>query len=284
MSYRSRLFVRLLFAPILAIFVYFVIIFLAAETAFSMYGEDYLQYEGTISIIQAVGGLILFGIWLVIKKKMILDSPTWAVGKPYDWYTGLVGGGAMLGIAVVYFLIVPKIDVSFVTKAVDEYTELMEVSNPTQTDLYLYAFSVCFLIPVLEEIIFRGCIMEGMLELGHPYVAIFLSAIYFGLVHGQIIQIGYAFLAGIILGIIYYSTKNIVMSIVAHAVFNIFGYGIYMVFEISENADRVLMILEIICIPIFAVIAYYMLKLRTNRFPPEEETGDINKMLPGRHT
>ena len=284
MSYRSRIFVRLIFAPVLAIFVYFVIIFLAAETAYSMYGEGFLQHEGVISLVQGIGGIAIFATWLVIKKKMIFPSPTWAVGKPYDWYTAIVGGGAMLGISALYFLIVPNLGISAINKALDEYKTLMEVQNASQADLYMYVFSLCILIPILEEIIFRGCIMEGMLELGHPYVAIVISALYFGLMHGQIIQICYAFLSGIILGIIYYSTKNIVMTIIAHSVFNFFGYGLYVFFEVSERADMVILILECLCIPIFGVIAFFMLKLRPDRFPEREETGDINKMLPGRHT
>ena len=282
MSYRSRIFVRLLLGPVAAIAVYFVIIFLAAETAYSIHGENYLQYEGTIALVQGLGGILVFGIWLVIKKKMILPGPTWAIGKPYDWYMALVGGGCMLGLAAIYFLVVPNIPVA--TKAVEEYRELMNVSSPSQTDLYLSVFSICILIPILEEIIFRGCIMEGMMELGHPYVAVFLSAIYFGLMHGQVIQICYAFVSGIVIGLIYYATKNIVMTIISHSVFNIFGSGIYLLFHVSEEADNVIMWVTILCIPIFAVLAFFMLKLRSSRFPEQEETGDINKMLPGRHT
>ena len=126
--------------------------------------------------------------------------------------------------------------------------------------------------------------MEGMLELGHPYVAIVCSALYFGLMHGQIIQIGYAFVAGIMLGIIYYSTKNLVMSIIAHAVFNIFGSGVYLLFEVSDKADMVMIIIQFVCLPIFVLLSIWLLKKRDTRFPKAEETGDINKMLPGRHT
>ncbi|MBO4688435.1 MAG: CPBP family intramembrane metalloprotease [Clostridiales bacterium] len=284
MSYRSRIFVRLVAAPVLAIFVYFVIIFLAAETAFSMYGDNYLQHEGLISLVQGIVGIAVFTVWLVIKKKMIFPSPTWTVGKPYDWYMAIVGGGAMLGIATLYFMILPNLGISAISKALEEYDAMMDLQTASQADLYMYVFALCILIPILEEIIFRGCVMEGMLELGHPYVAIVLSALYFGLMHGQIIQICYAFLSGIVLGIIYYSTKNIVMTILAHSVFNFFGYGMYVFFEVSERADTVLMFLEFLCIPIFGVIAFLMLRLRPDRFPEKEETGDINKMLPGRHT
>ena len=106
--------------------------------------------------------------------------------------------------------------------------------------------------------LFRGIILEGMLEFKRPVLAIVFSSLYFGGMHGQIVQIGYALLAGMILGAVYYLTRNLLMSILAHIIFNIFGSGIYLLFNVSEKADNVLTIIQIASILPFTVLFIYI--------------------------
>ena len=75
------------------------------------------------------------------------------------------------------------------------------------------------------------------------------------------------------------------MTILAHMIFNLMGSGIYMLWSIPEAAENVLTVTELAAIVAFAVITVYMALKRKERFSKvEEETGDINTMLPERHT
>ena len=71
--------------------------------------------------------------------------------------------------------------------------------------------------PIIEEIIFRGIIQKGMINNGvKPRNAILVSALIFGIVHFNPWQFIGAFLLGIVLGVVYFKTKSLLMSIFLH--------------------------------------------------------------------
>lgn len=75
--------------------------------------------------------------------------------------------------------------------------------------------------PICEEIVFRGGLMKPMLDRGaNPWVAILLSAIVFGLVHGNPAQIPFAAMVGVVFGIIYYRTQSLVITSLCHILNN----------------------------------------------------------------
>lgn len=80
--------------------------------------------------------------------------------------------------------------------------------------------SISLVGPIVEEFCFREALMGGMLRKGmKPWMAIGLSAAIFGLVHANPVQIFGAALIGIILGIIYYKSGNIILTSILH-IFN----------------------------------------------------------------
>lgn len=286
MSYRSRLFFRYVFGPILIISLYYVIMLGGVALMYTLEGERYRSLNGELTLCVGVLGIIVMTAWILIKRRVILPGPRWALGQPCDWGFAVVGALAMLGLSMLYLLAVDHIPFQPIVESMKDYTETMNDAVPaSRSDLYRYVFATCFFIPVMEEMMFRGCIMEGMLELNRPYIAVALSSFYFAVMHGQPIQIGYAFLAGLILGLIYYYTKNICMTILAHVIFNLLGGCIQMLIEIPSLLTDVIFWIEVVAIAGFVATAVPMARKREKRFPVEaKETGDINKMLPGRHT
>ena len=86
------------------------------------------------------------------------------------------------------------------------------------------------LAPLAEEMVFRGAILCTLLNYfnGRMYwVPIIVSALLFGLVHGNMAQLLNAFLIGILLGWMYYRTESIVPGIVLHWVNNTVAYTMY---------------------------------------------------------
>lgn len=78
-----------------------------------------------------------------------------------------------------------------------------------------------FVGPVTEELLFREAIEGEMLRRGaRPWTAIFVSAIAFSTVHLNLAQGLYALPIGIIFGIIYYKTGNIVLTALLHILNN----------------------------------------------------------------
>lgn len=62
--------------------------------------------------------------------------------------------------------------------------------------MFLYA---ALLAPIAEEILFRGLILRSLMRYGKK-IAIFVSALLFGLFHGNIVQSPFAFAVGLVLG------------------------------------------------------------------------------------
>ncbi|MBQ4440906.1 MAG: CPBP family intramembrane metalloprotease [Bacteroidales bacterium] len=78
----------------------------------------------------------------------------------------------------------------------------------------------CFLGPLAEEIGFRGVLLSGLLKTRcRPWLAILISALCFGLLHG-LIGFPSAFLFGILVGWLYWRTSSIIPGIIIHIVNN----------------------------------------------------------------
>ena len=74
--------------------------------------------------------------------------------------------------------------------------------------------------PVVEELCFRGVLMERLRWMP-VWAAIIIQAFIFGVAHLNLFQGAYAFVLGIILGLVYIKYRSIIVVIVGHAAFNI---------------------------------------------------------------
>lgn len=87
---------------------------------------------------------------------------------------------------------------------------------------FLGAFmKVVIIAPVVEELIFRGVIMHGLMRNYSKTTAIFFSGLLFALFHLNPWQFPATFVLGILLGWIMIRTKNIGLAIIGHAINNL---------------------------------------------------------------
>ena len=94
-------------------------------------------------------------------------------------------------------------------------------SNPL--DSFVYVFAACLMGPLLEEYLFRGIILKGLLIKYNPKKAILISSIIFCFVHIHPSQLFSAFVLGLFFGIIYYKTNSLSYSIILHFFANLTG-------------------------------------------------------------
>jgi len=78
--------------------------------------------------------------------------------------------------------------------------------------------------PVLEELIFRGIMLDGLLKKYSPIKSILISSIIFGLAHLNPWQFVAGFVIGIFAGWIYYKSRSLSLTIIIHASGNLIGY------------------------------------------------------------
>ena len=107
--------------------------------------------------------------------------------------------------------------------AMDQYTEMIDSSGISQYSI-LWAVSTLILPPIVEEIIFRGLILQYLGRAGARFlVANLIQAVLFGVFHMNFVQGVYTALLGFLLGWLAYRYDSILVPMVLHAIFNLFG-------------------------------------------------------------
>jgi membrane protease YdiL (CAAX protease family) len=101
----------------------------------------------------------------------------------------------------------------------------------------LFSFATIVIVaPILEELIFRGIILNGFLKRYSPFYAILFSSLLFGIGHVNPSQIIVASLAGAFLGWVFYKTKSLLLCILLHFVNNCTSF-IFMVVLNNPNGS-----------------------------------------------
>ena len=77
--------------------------------------------------------------------------------------------------------------------------------------------------PICEELMFRGIVFHRLKDWVKPQAAIVISALLFGIYHGNVVQFFYATCMGVMLAVIYDKTGTLWISIVAHIAANLWS-------------------------------------------------------------
>jgi membrane protease YdiL (CAAX protease family) len=142
-------------------------------------------------------------------------------------------------------------------------------------DIYTFLM-VCLIGPVLEELLFRGIILEGFLKRYKPARAIFWSAFLFGLFHMNPWQFIPGFFSGILLAWIYMKTRSLIPVILIHIVNNSLSYFVMYFFGadimtfrdlFSESADYHTLLLSAIAILLISLFILYRILRSSKPFP-----------------
>ena len=86
----------------------------------------------------------------------------------------------------------------------------------------------CILGPIIEEVLMRGFLLDGLSTNHGKIIALLISAAFFSILHFNIAQIVPSFICGIILGLLYYHTDSIFSCILAHIGYNTISYMVIM--------------------------------------------------------
>lgn len=143
----------------------------------------------------------------------------------------------------------------------------------SQTGFFTFMLMVVA-APILEELIFRGIILDGLLKKYSPEKSILLSSFLFGLVHLNPWQFVTGLIIGIFAGWIYYKTKSLSLSIIIHASANMSGFLMRYFIDIDSYMDDSLvemygglsnLILVIVGSIIIVSICIYFLRKEFNK-------------------
>ncbi|WP_394746863.1 CPBP family intramembrane glutamic endopeptidase [Spongiimicrobium salis] len=104
-----------------------------------------------------------------------------------------------------------------------ESMKLAYVKAASQTGVLTFVLMVVA-APILEEFIFRGIILDGLLKRYSAITAILLSSVLFAIVHLNPWQFVTGLIMGVFIGWVYYKSKSVFAAIIVHASANLSAY------------------------------------------------------------
>lgn len=236
------------------------------------YADAVRGLAGSTSHIMWISAIsaVLSMIWCLI---LYLRS-SWRI-KGMDYRTvftfgnimGIMGAGACGCISLTVFL---SLIMSFMPQAFENYNEIMKNLEPSGGALtFIY---VLVIGPASEEIIFRGAIFDRTRLAFGFWVGNALQALLFGIYHMNLIQGTYAFLLGMVLGMVIYATGSIICSIVTHIIFNSTTYIIQYIFGGNSAFMAVLfMILTVLSVIMLALSLRYFINRCRDKYNMEKQ-------------
>ncbi len=191
-----------------------------ADWVNTLTGVSYYLFNAVYSIV------FLYAIPMVatvfILNHPLKNSPNKVYQKPKYFGKAMAMLPAGYGLAITVRLLTMLLSMLFKDTALGESFDVVQDSLMTAPDMpsaIVLFIQLTVVAPIFEELWFRGFVMESLRPYGNGF-AIFISAILFGLTHGNFEQFFYATALGIFLGYIAISTKSIITTTIMHAIFN----------------------------------------------------------------
>lgn len=173
-----------------------------------------LMSNGWGYLVTILTGLMFLRIW---KGKGFFYQTLWTRGRPMKF-------GSFMALLCLFlsgqtmFQVLASIQETILNMF--GLTALPSIETATMDydtlSMFLYAAVGA---PIMEEIIFRGLVLRHLQPYGKNF-AIVMSAFLFGIFHGNLVQMPYAFLVGLVMG--YVAVEyNIVWAMVLHMINNL---------------------------------------------------------------
>lgn len=137
-----------------------------------------------------------------------------------------------------------------------------DMAIPTSVvGVLIYIFSTAVMPALFEEFAFRGVVMQPLRKYG-DWFAILMSAFCFAIVHANMVQIPFAFIAGVSLGYFCIKTKSIWTSVTIHFLNNLISVLFSVYFEKYPNASVLIYYIATSALVLIGVVA--MIVFRKN--------------------
>lgn len=179
-------------------------------------GVNVSEQDATLMIITTIASSVVV-IALFLYYRWAEVSRSYLQSRPWD---------VLFWCCIAAFgIIIPS---TFLQERMPELPNIVE----EQFDIILRNrwgyFAVGLFAPVCEELVFRGAVLRALLRwTPRHWGAIAMSAFLFALVHANPAQMPHAFLAGLLMGWLYYRTDSILPGIAIHWVNNSVAYVLY---------------------------------------------------------
>ncbi len=183
-----------------------------------LYDKIMEQYIGCSTVIEGVAAVITIPIMLVFfHKDRVNEKVTGFVPNkkaPLWKYTAALLMALALSLGLNNLIIIGNLsDMS------ESYQATMEAFYSSPLAVQLLVLGI--LVPLNEELIFRGLLFKRLREKGTYMQAALYSALVFGLMHMNLVQMIYGFILGMMLTYLYEKYGSVKAPAAAHMAMNI---------------------------------------------------------------
>lgn len=232
---------------------YYLSLAIATNLLAIIVGADYVnELMVELTIVSGCISILLYALIFKVRKTTLTEMAYINKMPPRFFLNMLV-----MGVSTAYAIavILGLIEMSGIIPESWLQAQDSAYEDVNQSSALMQFLSVGLIAPLLEEVLFRGLILGTLKKEMHPWIAIVISAVFFGVAHGTPIGIMYATVLGILMGWIFVKFNSVLPGFLFHMAYNC-------TLSFSENLTVVGIIL---CIPILIL-----------------EIIDINKYFRGR--
>lgn len=204
--------------------------------------EQILGYTTHITLISNLLALGILALFFLIRRKKVLGETCLVKTRPRMVAAAAALAPGLYAVVITLLGFLPE-------EWLSAYNEASAALNDTSIWALL---ATVIAAPLAEEVIFRGLIQSRLNRVMPGWLAVVVSALLFGLCHGQAVWMAYAFLLGLFFGWIALRSKSILPTVVAHMIFNAIGhFSVYLPETAPEWAFYLftggLLLLSVVC-------------------------------------
>lgn len=197
-----------------------------------------LQAGVQTMVLAAVGYLLAFGIILTVHRLRHSSRGDWklfGLTRSMSWSDMGIGVLSLLPYYLLTFVLVGGLSALFTFIDTAQPQDLPYQNLVERIDFMVAFIALVVLAPVAEELLFRGYFLGKMTTLINRWVAVFLTALVFGLLHlpGEVTTSGITwqwavmidtFTLGLVLGALRIWTGSVWAGILLHMLKNALAY------------------------------------------------------------
>ncbi len=178
--------------------------------------ERVMDSSGLLVILSAAFTILVLGVFFAIRKKKLTVEAEIVPFEKKRWLP-VIGMGLGIGFFFNGGLSLLPIPEEILSSYAESSAGLFE------QPLWMALLSNVIAAPVVEEVVFRG-LMNTRLRKAMPVaVAVLLTSVLFGVMHGHILWASYAALMGILFAIVAVKCESTLASIIVHMIVNLMG-------------------------------------------------------------
>ncbi|MGH4137604.1 CPBP family intramembrane glutamic endopeptidase [Clostridium sp.] len=168
-------------------------------------------------LLTAAAEIIGFGIYVLMFRKKEINLFQRCSFKKISLKNSSLIVLCSLGLAI--------FSGNLVNLLISKFPSYMKTSAAIELNATSFLGIVCLvlIIPIFEEILFRGLIYNELKTHLNIILAIILQSIIFAVAHGNMLQGIYTFIMGVVLAIIYNKTRSIIAPMLFHIMYNLLG-------------------------------------------------------------